>query len=43
MVPGVSRRTLFITGLVVVLLVLFLLYGLYNGLPGGGMEDGTGL
>ena len=38
-----SRRTLVITGLVVLLVALFLLYGLYNGVPGGGTENGTGL
>jgi hypothetical protein len=38
-----SRRAIIITVLVVVLVVLVLLYGLYNGVPGGEMEDGTGL
>ena len=38
-----SRRAMVITALVVLLFVLFLLYGLYNGVPGGGMEDGTGI
>jgi hypothetical protein len=37
------RRTLVITALVVLVLVLFAVYGVYNGVPGGEIEDGTGL
>lgn len=37
------RRTLVITAIVVLIVLLFLAYGLYNGVPGGRTEDGTGL
>jgi hypothetical protein len=37
------RRTLITAALVVLVVVLFVLYGVYNGVPGGGMENGTGL
>jgi ABC-type transporter Mla subunit MlaD len=40
-----SNRRLVIAGLFVLalLLSLLLLYGVYNGVPGGGTENGTGL
>jgi hypothetical protein len=38
-----SKRQLIITAIVVVVILLFLVYGLYNGVPGGRTEDGTGL
>jgi hypothetical protein len=37
-----SNRKLVIAALVVLALLL-LLYGVYNGVPGGGTENGTGL
>jgi hypothetical protein len=37
-----SNRRLVIVALVVLALLL-LLYGVYNGVPGGGTENGTGL
>jgi hypothetical protein len=36
-----SRRL--ILAVLVLVFILLLLYGLFNGLPGGGTEDGTGL
>lgn len=37
-----SNRKVVIAALVVLVLLL-LLYGVYNGVPGGGTENGTGL
>jgi hypothetical protein len=39
-----ARRLVIITVVVLaVLLVLFAVYGFFNGVPGGEMEPGTGL
>lgn len=38
-----SNRSLVITAVVVLVVAVFVLYGVYNGVPGGRVEDGTGL